>query len=329
MSSQFLRVKPLNGRGIIGAAAKHNLRELQSELGADGHIDAGRMADNRILAGPTSSGEVVALWEKLMADAGATVKRKDAVRGLEIVFSLPPESSIDCDAFFSDALTWARGFYDVPLLSAVIHKDEEAPHCHVILLPLRGSRLAGSEVLGDRKRFKAMQDGFFESVGERYGLSRPKVKKRLNATMRRKAAEIGYTAIVSDSDLLMQSSVEAAILEAFGRDPEPLLDAMGIPFSLPQTQRKSFVEIMTKPCKPESRSPIGFAPRNRGENINPYPCVEVRLSSASIPVHATAPPETDLQSDFTRYKDDLPAACWDSEIGEFRSPPSKAMRLSF
>lgn len=122
--NHFLRIKKLTGKGIIRTAIKHNLRELQAELGADSHIDATRTALNTVLAGAVTSGGVSEYAEGLMLDAGVGALRKDAVRGLELVVSLPPASSINSSVFFADALTWAQGFFALPVLSAVVHHDE-------------------------------------------------------------------------------------------------------------------------------------------------------------------------------------------------------------
>ena len=319
-TAQFLALKTLVGGGIVRAAARHNLREIQYELGADSHIDATRMADNCILAGPTTAGEVAALADKLMTEAGAKVRRKDAVRAIEILFSLPAEARIDADACFTNALQWARDFFALPVLSAVIHRDEAAPHMHVLLLPLVNGRMSGSAVMGNRQRLQALQTSFFEQVGVRHGLARPKAAKRLNHATRLKCAELIHTAIVSDADLLMRPEVEAALMAAFGRDPEPLLNALGL--SLPSKSGKSFVEIMTRPCKsePKQRNPIGFdghakpigIEKQQAEKGKPY--VSVGFAPETSPV-------SPLAGEITRHPDDAPAGHWDSELGEFRTPP--------
>ena len=338
MSRHYLSLKKLNeGPGHLRVAARHNLRELQAEFGADSHIDASRIGDNVILAGPTTAGEVVALSDELMAEVGAKVKRKDAVRAVELLFSLPPKISIDVDAFFADAVEWVRGFFRVPILSAVIHKDEAAPHCHVLMLPLVDGRMMGSDLVGNRARLRSMQSAFYESVGLRYGLVRPKAAKRHSAASRRKAAELAYTAIVSDSKLLIRPIVGDAIVDAFRRDPEPLLNAIGIAMPIQQKPLKSFAAIMTKPCKPEPRiwkpntigfenesKPIGFANFKRQEK-EPYVSVGFRSSTevciASEAVSQTPLPDLpDAATKFQRVSDDQPAECWDADLGEFHEP---------
>lgn len=256
-SAQFVALKKLKGSNIVRTAARHNLREIQKEIGANSHIDASRMGDNRILDGPATAREVAALTDKLMTDAGATVKRKDQVLAIEILFSLPAKSHINTDNFFIDALQWARDFFKLPVLSAVIHRDEAAPHMHVLLLPLVNGRMAGSEVVGNRQRLQALQTNFFDLVGVRYGLSRPNTPKRLNQATKQKYARLAYTAIVSDPDMLLRPEVEQALLDAISRNPEPLLNALGLALPTMANRGKTFVEIMTKPCNlepPESKT---------------------------------------------------------------------------
>jgi hypothetical protein len=345
MTAPYVAMKKLTGNGIIRTAARHNLRELQVELGADSHIDAMRIGSNIILTGPPSAAEVVALSEQLMVEAGAQIKRKDAVRGIEIVFSLPPVTQIDPDAYFAEALAWASRYFSIPVLSAVIHKDEAAPHCHVLLLPLIDGRMSGSAVMGYRQHLKAMQTSFFEQVGIKYGLTRPKAAKRLNQATRLKCAALAYTAIVSDTELLMRPLVEQAILDAFGRHPEPLLEAMSIAVPRDKPSR-SFVEIMTKPCKPESQGwksskHIGFAgepksigfDRKQTEESEPYvsvgfpdsPMPDSSLTDSPMP---PAPKTSAAESKYTRCNDDQPADDWDAELGEFRQSPKGRRRTT-
>ena len=332
--TQFVRVKKLKGAGIVRIAARHNLRELQAELGALSHIDAARTNANCILAGGTTAGEVVELADRLMASAGVMVNRKDGVRAIETLFSLPAESQIDVDAFFADALQWVRDSFAVPVLSAVFHKDEAAPHMHVLLLPLVNGRMAGSDLMGNRTRLQGLQASFFEQVGLRHGLVRPKAAKRLNHAVRRKCAELAYTAIVSDSDLLLRPEVEQALLDALGRHPEPLLSALGLPMPTTSKPAKSFTEIMTRPCKPEAReripigfdmnaNPIGFESQPAGKS-KPY--VSVGFASAPPPVSPSPHQEPGLVT-FTRISDDdEPAENWDTDLGECRALPQPNRR---
>ena len=88
-----LRAKKLKGAGIIRAAAAHNKRAIQAELGAGGSIDSGRTVLNECLAGAATPDDVVSLARVKMAGAGVGKLRKDAVRAIEFVVSLAPGSA--------------------------------------------------------------------------------------------------------------------------------------------------------------------------------------------------------------------------------------------
>ena len=220
-------------------------------------------------------------------------------------------------------LSWVRSFFNVPVLSAVIHLDESAPHCHVLLLPLVNGRMAGSDLVGNRPRLQAMQTGFFEQVGRRYGLTRPAALKRLSSATRHKAASVIVTAIQGNPELLDQRDVESAMLGVLARDPEPLLTALGLTMPVSTKPVKSFVEIMTKPCKLEKSigfkggaKPIGFA-HGSTENHRTLSCVGFAPEPLPLPEKTISP---DV---FSRSRDDVPSEFWDSERGEFRKAPQE------
>lgn len=164
--SMFLRMKGLKGKAIIVTAAKHNLREILAELDGDQGttIDPSRTPMNRILRGAATAAGVASEARALMAASGIATLRKDALRGLEIIFSLPASTTVDQCAFFDDAMSWAEQWFSVPILSAIVHNDEAAPHCHVILLPLVDGRMRGSELMGNRMKIMAMQGDFQAKV---------------------------------------------------------------------------------------------------------------------------------------------------------------------
>ena len=72
-AAAFLRVKKLKGGGIVLAAARHTLREIQAELGAGGTIDPTRMGMNVVMHGPGDAADVRVLrtrGENAPQDAG-------------------------------------------------------------------------------------------------------------------------------------------------------------------------------------------------------------------------------------------------------------------
>lgn len=191
VSTSFaLAIKRLHGAGIVRAAARHNLREIAAELGADSHIDTKRIADNVILRGPATGDEVAELAGVLLQAAGIGKLRKNCVQALELLFTLPAGTAVDLVQYFEEATAWAAHYFAVPVLSSVIHRDEGAPHAHVLLLPLLDGHMVGSDLHGGRAQLWAMQKDFHEAVGVRHGLARQAPQKRLSAPVRGAAMDL-------------------------------------------------------------------------------------------------------------------------------------------
>jgi hypothetical protein len=263
-STQFLCIKKLIGKTIIKVAARHNLREIAAERGADRRIDAARIGSNRILQGSTTAAGVARSAQVLIDQAGLRTIRKDAVRALEFVFSLPAELSIDRDGFFNEAVLWVERTFNAPILSVVVHNDEAAPHCHVLLLPLVNGRLTGSALMGGPAKLKALQSDFYEHVGKPHGLTHKQEPTRPDLATRQAALNDAYAVLEANSGL--PPEVLQALLAKHLDNPEVILQAVKLfmpqPTAKPKPRPKSrqtFVGIMTKPTKPDSKQkPIGF-----------------------------------------------------------------------
>lgn len=274
MSAAYLETATLSKPGKLLAAAKHNLREIQAELGADSHIDATKCHLNVRLAGPATGKGVADFAGQIRIDAGIFKVRKNAVRAVEVLITLPPHSTtIDSASFFTDSLEWIRDFFLAPVLSAVVHHDEEAPHMHVLLLPLVNGRMVGTALLGDRVRMQAIQAGFYDTVARRYGLSRPQSAKRMNKSLRVKAA----TRIFEELQPFlvgMQPNIRKALLDTITGHPEPLLEACGITLqeNQPQTPIGDLSESQI------NETPIGNCStpeKVESKSANSYLCVGV------------------------------------------------------
>jgi len=254
---QFFRFKSLGKK--IRIAARHNLREFLPAVDSS-NIDIHRSSQNQILIGHPSAADVYAEFKRLINEAKIGKIRKNAVCGIEFIFSIPLASTIESVAFFEDCLRWLERPFPAPIVSAVIHRDEGVPHMHVIMIPLVESELQGSKIMGDRAHVKRLQTSFYNEVGSKYGMSRPKPKKRIGAALRHKAAELGFNAIIDNPELLIRPDVESVVLASIAINPEPLLHCLGL--QMPQEEvkpRRTFVEIMTKPCKPESKVSDAFS----------------------------------------------------------------------
>ena len=255
---QFLRIKKLKGCDIIKVAAKHNHREILAGIvsGRGSHIDSSRSHLNRVLCGPRSAADTASLAQTLMSDAGVKKLRKDAVQALEILFSIPISASAHQEAFFSDAIHWTDQYFGVPIISAIVHNDECAPHCHALLLPLLDGRMIGSNLVGNRSNLLAMQLDFYTKVAKKYGFRRPSPPARMNGDQRKRAAEEIFAALSTNSNLWTDPAIKPLLLEAFSKNPEVLTNALGLEKPKPPKPKKTFISIMTKPCKLEKS--IGF-----------------------------------------------------------------------
>lgn len=330
--AQFLRIKKLTGKAIIEVAARHNHREILAEMGAakGSRIDPARTRLNRVLRGCDTAAGVASAAQTLMHEAGIKTTRKDAVRALEIIFSLPPLSSIDHDRFFNESVQWAGQYFDAPIISAIIHNDEAAPHCHVLLLPLVGGRMIGSDLMGGRAKLQALQADFHAQVGQRHGLVRQTAQKRHSTAIRRQAIDSLFDVLEANSGL--NGDALRVLLEPHANNPEPLMMALGL--SMPTTKVKgTFVGIMTKPCKPEKehkpigfgdKKPIGFIGIDAIEKHQTLCSVGFRNSPLPIPAPIT-PQTEDNDGDYIRERDtDNAASDYDFERGGFFKPSAKA-----
>lgn len=287
MSAAYLAVKKLTGQAVVLIAARHNLREIQAELGANSHINPAKSHLNLRFAGPSTAQDVYAQAGHLMTAADLNKLRKDAVRAIEVVVSLPVGVRIEPEPFFSEALLWVQGFFAVPVLSAVAHLDEGAPHLHVLLLPLLRGRMVGSDLVGNKTRLKTMQDDFYRAVSSRFGLSRPKSEEYLSRKVREQVASEIVKYVQLHPECLSLPDVRTSLEGIIATGPAHLVKVLGLPIPQAKPQRKrSLVEVMTKPCKLEPKpkrkhNPIGFvSSRSVFAESEPYHCVGFTKSSA-------------------------------------------------
>ena len=287
-----MRVKKLKGGGIITVAARHNRRVIQAEMGATGSIDAARSCLNETLTGPSTAAGVGQLAKDLMAAAGVVKLRKDAVMGLEIVFSLPPGHAIDDRAYFIACAEWAGATFGGAqnVLSVDIHRDESQPHCHVLLLPLIDGRMDGSNLLGGKQKLMALQKDFHAKVAALYGLS--KAPARLSGTAKQAGARAVLQKLRETSDGALLSAAWAVIREAVERDPAPFMLALGIELTTAKKPGRTMAQIFTSKGKgraKETSNPIGFAPPEKEQTLCSVGFTSKPPLSAAVPRPAPPP----------------------------------------
>ncbi|QWE17085.1 plasmid recombination protein [Polynucleobacter sp. AP-Nino-20-G2] len=312
-STPFLRTAKLKGARKIEVASRHNLREIQAELGAYSHIDPHRSEANIILRGERTAQKVTQRANQLMLDAGVSKLRKDAVRAIEIVFSLSPNVEIDVNGFFAKATSWAEAYFQVPILSSVIHHDEQAPHCHVLMLPLVGNRLVGSDLIGNRQSLERMQSDFYANVAHGFGLQRPARSKEYSKAKRQEMAVQVLTVIKDDPTKLKNASIFAALMEAIAiQAPVKLLELLNIPIKLDSMRKiKSSTSIFIKKMK--SEKPIGFE-SSEGKSKHQTLC-SVGFTKSDPEISAS---NSTNQTELIRERDDaIPSEFWDSDGGKF------------
>jgi hypothetical protein len=332
--TQLLRVKSLNkkdyGGNIIAVAARHN---LDHEARAKDYIDPSRTHLNVILRGAVRAADVAAEAIKLMEAAGIKKPRSNASLGIEALISLRPSSGIAEQQFFIDAVACLEAFFEIPILSAVIHNDEAAPHCHIIMLPLFNGRMIGNQLLGDAARIKAMQGDFHAKVASRYGLSLPKPAKRHSAAARARIADSVIDAMRKALKGIDEPTFWDAMRDSITEKPEPLMAYFGIEYAILKQPEKTFTSIMIKNC-PERKHKTAIVVQNKNaiavepvcnpitspEKVQPLSCVVVAELPSLIQPSNTL--QSSNQDEIVRVRDSEQAAIyWNGELGEYVKPP--------
>jgi hypothetical protein len=284
-ASAILRFKKLSGSGIVRAAAAHNKRTIQAELGAGGSIDARLTGLNEVLAGPLKPDDVADRARARMAGAGVGKLRKDAVRALEFMVSLAPGQCADERGFFAAAARWlADRFGADNILSADVHRDEAAPHLHVLVLPLIGGRMAGSDAVAPPQWVK-LQKEFFDAVCAPFGLKR--CPRGLTGASKTATAAAVLAELKRRNDPVLSSALWSVLRDRIEASPGPFAELLGleaISASKPKKLR-SMTAIFTSKGKgsqkPESDEPY------KGLNERTLPCVRVRKNARVINTQKT------------------------------------------
>ena len=250
----------VNGRKpcTLPEAARHNLREIQAEQGATGHIDPARTHGNTVLHGPATAAEVCAHAEALQAAAGIVrgSLRRDHCQAIEAVFSLPQQSAVPDPAdYFATCLAWLAGALALPVLSAVVHRDEAATHLHVLLLPVKDGAHVGSAPI-DRAALKRLRERFFAKVAGPAGL------KHAGAKVRGMAKQWAIAAVLRRCEVLGLPAANGPLwpylVACIERDPTAAMLALGIDANtIRPSDKQPHSEPPQSPIGIES-NPIGF-----------------------------------------------------------------------
>lgn len=229
----------------LASAARHNLREIQAELGVRGHIDSSKTHRNEVLAGARSAQGVVGLAGELMLQAGIDVARlrKDYCQAVELVFSLPPDTTVEAQTFFHRCVQWTGDrFGQGAVLSAVAHYDESSPHAHVLISPIVNGRMRGSELI-DRKALACLRKSFEVLVARPFKLTLP--PPRLSHGARRLATAAVLEKLQRNNDGVLRSATWSTVKSLIEADPRPFVSALGLEVEpAAEPHKRSYVQIM-------------------------------------------------------------------------------------
>ena len=337
-------------------AARHNLRDIQKELGANSHIDAGRICLNEIIAGPGTPAGIDELALALMAAIGYKPKRKDFTQAHELLFSLASETHLDVRAFFLFCLKFVVDEFGLnSVLSAVIHNDESAPHLHILLIPIANGEYVGSSLI-TKPSLAELIEKFRVSAFKAF---RVRVEKPLTGPMRAQVAQTVHEGLRTMLGPHVHGAVLDAILKAAGRNPASFMAALNI--AMPEsndggaefrrialsTGKGAKTERAWKPYGFEKAAfddapkPYGFesGPKSDCENIETIPCVVSAKESPFVssppparpPPHLTPPPaQIECEAaplDAVRVRDDQnDPTHYNPETGDHFGLPPKRTR---
>lgn len=251
-----LRINKLHGAHMVRVSSGHNLRKEHCPYIHVSKVLEHRSSRIEILHGSDDPLKVAAAARQRRDEAGVKKLRKNQVVALEIMVTLRPHSCHDEAAFFRQSLAWvARHFGGLAnVLTAVVHNDESAPHIHVLVMPVVGSSMAGSALVGGPGRLRALRSSFESEVCAFHGLSMP--AGALRGDQKHKASDAVLSRIDADDDPVRLSGVWLSVQDLIRRDPRPFLRDLGIDqeqFRPPKRLRTSTQIFTSKGKGPQYR----------------------------------------------------------------------------
>ena len=162
-----IRVEKLKSLGNVSASLSHTYRTRDTPNAAAELADQNTHSHS----GPQ---EVMQAFKDRLPDK----RRSDAVLGLEYVVTAHQDwfKGLDRaaqDAYLMDSLEWLRKRHGADnVVGWSIHRDEQAPHLAVYVVPLKDGKLNAKHFTGGKKVLSQLQTDFARDVGQRHGLER-------------------------------------------------------------------------------------------------------------------------------------------------------------
>ncbi len=174
MAKAILRIAKLKTGGNIGGLNQHCTRTMEVP-----NADPELLQYNKQLAGTR---DMVKDVNDRIAEAGCNV-RKNAVLAIEHLMTASPEAfnykkitgedgkpallgnTKNWNEFEKCAMKWLTDQYGAAnVVNVHVHKDEETPHIHAVVVPIKDGKLNARHFINGREKLSQMQDTFSESV---------------------------------------------------------------------------------------------------------------------------------------------------------------------
>jgi hypothetical protein len=264
---QIVRVQKIKSTGI-GLAQRHNLRQYTDKHPAPKNINTELSKNNySMFKCPTRKfADIIKNRVQAVQDQQKRQIRKDCPRALEYMITASPEFFLGSDddnqkKYFENALEFIKKRHgEENLVSAEIHLDEETPHLHVIVVPIR--QLEDGKIKLDPKSFctpkelRDLQTNFNKQVAKRFGLERGEYESEAkhqtteqhNKKLCRENRELEKqkNEIKSDIETLEQRHEEVAALA----ETEFVMPNVDVPEPGLLESKKSYAERVKKAYEP-------------------------------------------------------------------------------
>lgn len=217
----------------LALAEAHNLRKIPAEVKTFHHIDPEKSHLNKELiplGQETLDGKVLRLVTEAGIDPNKGVnKRFDKGYAIEWMFTTTHGFQCDFELLYIECLDWLRLRHPTcPIAHAVIHYDENTPHLHVIMVPIKGTRLPSSNVLGYKGVCRKRNEDLFSFLGHKYGFTS---SQHLKGNAKRIASQKAIEACKELASHDFRESIWQPLMQAINSRPEPFLHALNIPIS--------------------------------------------------------------------------------------------------
>lgn len=173
----ILRIKKHKNIGSLVGVARHHCRQIACPT-----ADPSKSSLNRSWGAAKEGAKAVGTrMREVIKQAQSKAKRKfrsDSVKGVEYMLTASNEwwqsaTKKERVGFLTKAREWVEDRHgEGSVVACWLHLDERSPHLHIIVVPLKDGVLNAKHFFGGAEKMEAMQDDFWATCGQPYGLSR-------------------------------------------------------------------------------------------------------------------------------------------------------------